>query len=183
MEGAYQIKTGTLESFSEQQLVDCSTDFGNGGCNGGLMDFAFKYAEKNMMETEAAYPYTGKDGTCNSEGGVIEVTDFSDVTVNDPAALQQALAKGPVSIAIDAAGMAIQLYFGGIISHFCGTSLDHGVLAVGYGTNDKGVDYWIVKNSWGASWGEKGFFRIKREMEKSGPGICGLQQSASFPLF
>jgi len=104
------------------------------------------------------------------------------VTVNSPTALAAAAAEGPVSIAIDASGIAFQLYFGGIMKYFCGTSLDHGVLLVGYGT-ESGTDYWIVKNSWGPSWGEKGYFRILREMTKEGPGVCGLQLSASFPMF
>jgi len=147
------------------------------------MDLAFTYAEKNMMEKEAEYPYTARDGTCHNAGGFAEVSTFTDVAVNDPTALMQAVAKGPVSVAIDAAGLAMQLYFGGIISHFCGTSLDHGVLVVGYGTNDKKVDYWILKNSWGAGWGEKGYFRVKRDMTKTGAGICGLQSSPSYPTF
>ena len=90
-----------------------------------------------------------------------------------------AVAKGPVSVAIEADQQVFQFYNGGIISANCGTQLDHGVLVVGYGS-DSGKDYWILKNSWGASWGESGFFRIKRTSE-SGPGLCGLQQQASYP--
>jgi len=89
MEGAYFLKNGTLESFSEQQFVDCSHEGGNDGCNGGLMDNAFMYAENHMMETEAAYPYVGiRHGrTCKAQGGIVEVQSYSDVAVNDPAAL------------------------------------------------------------------------------------------------
>jgi len=182
MEGRYQIKNGNLVSFSEQQLVDCSTAEGNMGCNGGLMDYAFTYAESNMMETEAEYPYTGRDGTCRASGGKVEVSDFKDVTPKSPTALAAAVAEGPVSIAIDAGSILFQLYHGGIMKHLCGTSLDHGVLLVGYGT-DKGTDYWLVKNSWGASWGEKGYFRILRDMNKQGAGVCGLQLQPSYPIF
>jgi len=110
------------------------------------------------------------------------VSGFTDVTVNDPVALMNAAAEGPVSIAVDGAALGFQLYFGGIVKHFCGSSLDHGVLLVGYGT-DKGTDFWLVKNSWGAAWGEKGYIRILIEMNKTGPGLCGLQQSASFPTY
>ena len=145
------------------------------------MDQAFTYLEKNAIETESAYPYTGRDGKCHASGGVAKVTTFTDVTVNDPTALATALQEGPVSIAVDAS-LAWQFYFGGIVKHFCGTSLDHGVLLVGYGT-DKGTDYWLVKNSWGAGWGEKGYIRILRDMSKTGPGTCGLQQAASYPEF
>jgi len=146
------------------------------------MDTAFKYAEANMIETEAQYPYTARDGTCHAKGGSVEVKDYHDVTVNDPTALQAAVAEGPVSVAIDAGSIFFQLYFGGIMKHFCGTTLDHGVLVVGYGS-EKGTDYWLLKNSWGAGWGESGYFRMLRDMSKTGPGFCGLQKAASYPIF
>jgi len=184
MEGRNQIKTGNLVSLSEQQLVDCSKSEGNMGCNGGLMDYAFKYAEGTAMETEDQYPYTGRAGTCNtSKKGDITVTNFTDVAQKSPSALASALADGPVSVAIDASSFRFQLYHSGIMKSHCGTSLDHGVLAVGYGT-EKGVDYWIVKNSWGERWGEKGYFRMIREMDKENDaGHCGIQLSASYPEF
>jgi C1A family cysteine protease len=182
MEGRNQIKSGTLTSFSEQQFVDCSTTQGNMGCNGGLMDYAFTYAETTPIETEAQYPYKGRDGTCAAKGGVVEVKSFTDVTPKSPAALQAAVAEGPVSVAIDASSILFQLYHGGIMSHFCGTSLDHGVLVVGYGT-DKGKDYWMLKNSWGAGWGEKGYFRMKRDAKEGEAGFCGLQLQPSYPIF
>lgn len=150
------------------------------------MDYAFTFLEKESIDTEESYPYKGTVGTCGTGTAVSKVTGFHDVTPNDPVALQAAVATGPVSIALDAAGPAFQLYFKGIILGLCGTSLDHGVLVVGYGSSKTlGIttDYWIVKNSWGASWGESGYVRIRREMKKSGPGVCGLQQSASYPLF
>ena len=189
MEGRYQIASGNLVSLSEQQLVDCSTSQGNEGCNGGLMDYAFTYAEQTAMDTEDSYPYKGSDGSCHAETGkaVTKVKSFVDVTVNDPNALLNAVAEGPVSIAVDASGPGFQLYFGGIVRALCGTNLDHGVLLVGYGTETSSIfgktDYWLVKNSWGSGWGESGYIRIKREMDKQGPGVCGLQQSASYPLF
>ena len=182
MEGRNQIKSGTLTSFSEQQLVDCSTKEGNMGCNGGLMDYAFQYAESTPMETEAQYPYKGRQGTCNAQGGSVEVKNFVDVTPKSPSALQTAVADGPVSVAIDASSILFQLYHGGIMKHFCGTSLDHGVLLVGYGS-EKGQDYWLLKNSWGASWGEKGYFRMKRDDKEGEPGFCGLQLQPSYPEF
>lgn len=182
MEGRYQIKNGDLVSFSEQQLVDCSKTQGNMGCNGGLMDYAFTYAETNMMETEEQYPYKGRQGTCNASGGSVEVSDFTDVKPKSPSALASAVAEGPVSVAIDAGNPLFQLYHGGIMKHFCGQSLDHGVLVVGYGT-ENGTDYWLLKNSWGPTWGEKGYFRILRSMDKENEGgVCGLQQDPSFPI-
>jgi C1A family cysteine protease len=183
MEGRYQISTGDLVSFSEQQLMDCSKSQGNNSCEGGLMDFAFTYAETSKMETEAQYPYTAKDAkTCKDGSGNVEIKDFTDVKPKSPSALAAAVAEGPVSIAIDAGSPLFQLYHGGIMKHFCGQSLDHGVLLVGYGT-DKGTDYWLVKNSWGPTWGEKGYFRILRSMDGEGKGgVCGLQQDPSFPI-
>jgi C1A family cysteine protease len=183
MEGRYQIAGNTLTSFSEQQFVDCSGSFGNQACNGGLMDDAFKYAEANKIETEANYPYTAKKDTCVAKGGVTTVKSFADVKTNTPLELKAAVATGPVSVAIDAAGIGFQLYFGGIMKHFCGTSLDHGVLVVGYGTSSSNEDFWILKNSWGGSWGEKGFFRIFRDDSEAGPGVCGLQEQPSYPIF
>jgi len=106
MEGAYQQKNGKLVAFSEQQFVECDTQ--SAGCGGGLMDYAFEYAEKNMMETEEQYPYTGlRGGKCKAEGGFVEIQNFTDVAENDPTALAEALAKGPVSVAIDASGVSM----------------------------------------------------------------------------
>jgi len=183
LEGANFVSTGKLISLSEQQLVDCSTDYGNMGCNGGLMDAAFNYTSTHSLETETQYPYTGRDGTCKTGTGSVQNKAWSDVAANSPSQLQLAVSQGPVSVAIEADKMVFQLYNGGIISKSsCGTNLDHGVLVVGYGT-DAGQDYWLLKNSWGPTWGESGFFRIARDMKTEGPGICGLQEEPSYPTF
>eukprot|EP00913_Durusdinium_trenchii_P012028 g11300.t1 len=145
LEGAWQIATGTLTSLSEQQLVDCA-DNGNKGCQGGSMDLAFSYLEKKNVCTEDSYPYQAAQGTCQESSC-------------------KAVAQQPVSVAIEADQEAFQLYKGGILGQECGTKLDHGVLLVGYGT-DNGVDYWKVKNSWGANWGEEGYIRLKRGVPK-----------------
>merc|ERR1711988_662430 len=159
MEGAHFLASGNLVSLSEEQLVQCSTV--NSGCNGGLMDYAFQYAQKTPMVTEDAFPYTsghGVTGTCDKtmeQGGAVSVTGFKDVSPSqsNPAQLKAAVAKQPVSVAIEADKFAFQGYTGGVITGTsCGTRLDHGVLAVGYGTED-GTDYYLVKNSWGPSWG------------------------------
>jgi C1A family cysteine protease len=180
LEGAHWLKTGQLVSLSEQQLMDCSWKYGNLSCGGGLMDNAFKYAQVTPLTTEANYPYTAMFHTsCSYAGnGIVSVTDYYDVTPNDSDQLKAALALGPVSVAIEADTTVFQGYTGGIItSAACGTTLDHGVLAVGYGV-ENGVEFILVKNSWGSSWGENGFVRLG---VASGAGICGINQSASQP--
>jgi cathepsin L len=179
IEGAEFLATGTLTSLSEQQLVDCAGSYGNYGCNGGLMDNAFQYVEKNPLETESSYPYTARDGTCSydSSKGVGKVAGYQDVTPNSAAQLKAALGKGPVSVAIEADTYVFQMYTGGVItSSSCGTQLDHGVLAVGYGS-ENGQEYFLVKNSWGASWGASGYVKIGA----SDSNICGILSAASYP--
>ena len=145
------------------------------------MDDAFKYVKDHGITTESAYPYTGKGGSCESFTVEVKNTGFTDVAANSPSQMEAAVQKGPVSVAIEADKMVFQLYTGGVInSSSCGTNLDHGVLVVGYGTDAKDGDYWKLKNSWGTSWGEKGFFRLART-DKSGPGICGLLEEPSYP--
>jgi KDEL-tailed cysteine endopeptidase len=182
IEGRHAISSGQLLSLSEQQLVDCSKSFGNLGCRGGEMDSAFKYAEQNALELESVYPYKGVGGTCQykSTEGQVTVIDFVDVAPNDPDQLKAAVAEGPVSVAIEADKMVFQFYSSGVFSSTsCGTNLDHGVVVVGYGS-ENGKDYWIVRNSWGASWGEQGYIRIQNTGAKDA-GICGINMQPSYP--
>jgi len=182
LEGAFQISTGKLVSLSEQELVDCSDSYGNEGCNGGLMDDAFEYVIDNGLCTEASYPYTAADGSCKSScTNAINKGDLSGYKdlPTDESKFQAAVAQQPVSIAIEADTTAFQFYFSGVFDNSgCGTNLDHGVLIVGYGTDSSsGKDYWIVKNSWGSSWGEKGYIRMVRNKNE-----CGLTLAASYPV-
>jgi len=181
LEGSYFLTQGKLESFSEEDLVQCDNSKNGGtdqGCQGGLMDNAFKWIETNGLCTESSYPYTsgtGTTGTCKKTcTPVVTVTKFTDVPQGDETALESAVAQQPVSVAVDAAGSAWQLYKSGVMHKTCGKQLDHGVLAVGYGTD--GMDYWKVKNSWGTTWGEEGFIRLKK-----GTNECGISNSASYP--
>merc|ERR1711865_265021 len=178
VEGADAIKTGSLKSFSEQQLVSCSKQ--NSGCNGGLMDYAFEYIKTAPLELEASYPYTsgaGRVASCSytKSSGVGTVSAFHDVQVGSASQMKAALANGPVSVAIEADQMAFQSYTSGVITSGCGTQLDHGVLAVGYGTLD-GQDFILVKNSWGPSWGDAGYVRVG-----SANNQCGILNAASYP--
>ena len=180
LEGAYQISTGTLASFSEQQLVDCDHN-GSAGCNGGSMEGAFQWYESNLADSEADYPYKGVNGTCNTSlSGVTGDASYVAVQANSSSAMKASIEAGPTSIAIEADKMAFQFYRGGILNNAsgCGTNLDHGVLAVGYGT-ESGQAYFLVKNSWGASWGDAGY--IKMADNGDGAGMCGMLMAGVRP--
>jgi len=181
VEGAVAIGSGKLISLSEQQLVDCSSTYGNQGCNGGLMDDAFQYIIANKgLCTEADYPYTAVTGpTCLASNCTLAatITGFVDLTAGDENALLTAAAITPVSVAIEADQQAFQFYSGGVFNAACGTNLDHGVLVVGYGLDaTTKLNYWIVKNSWGTTWGETGYMRMVR-----GQNECGVSNVASYP--
>ena len=180
VEGAYYLATGKLNSFSEQQLVDCSGSYGNNGCNGGLMDNAFNYIKDYGICLEKDYTYKGSEAKCNKCKIATKIDSFVDVIPNNEQALQQAVAIQPVSVAIEADQSSFQFYSGGVMSATCGTNLDHGVLVVGYGTL-KGKDYWKVKNSWGASWGDSGYILLSRNVKDSA-GQCGITMMASYPI-
>jgi len=182
IEGRHAISSGNLLSLSEQQLVDCSVLYGNLGCNGGFMDNAFKYAQTHAIELESTYPYAGVKQTCaySSALGQVTVSGYTDVAPNDPDQLKAAVASGPVSIAIEADKFAFQLYSSGVFTNTnCGTTLDHGVAIVGYGVEGT-QEYWIVRNSWGPSWGENGYIRILNTGAKD-EGICGINMEPSYP--
>lgn len=186
LEGQTFKKTMKLTSLSEQNLVDCSKKEGNHGCQGGLMDNAFKYIKNNDgIDTEESYPYKGKNGPCKFNKANVGATDtgFTDIKKGSEDDLQQAVATmGPISVGIDASHPSFQMYRRGIYSEKkCSSKrLDHGVLVVGYGSEQNAAkgDYWIIKNSWGTSWGMEGYF----EMARNKNNMCGVATQASYPL-
>lgn len=180
MEGAWAIKTGKLVSFSEQQLIDCSSLYGNSGCNGGLMESAFEYAIDKGMCSESDLPYEALGKLCSNCNKIAHFNSCVSVTSNNQLHLKEAVSRGPVSVAIEADTLVFQFYKSGIIDDVkCGTNLDHGVLIVGYGS-ENGKDYWIVKNSWGPGWGDKGFVKIARTNNINDIGICGIAAQPSY---
>lgn len=185
MEGAWAVETGELVDLSEQQLVDCATGikYGSHGCSGGQMDGAFKYAiSSGGLCIEEAYPYTAKDelDCATSCARLVQFSECSDVDSGDQLAMKYAVWRRPVSVAIEASSRYFQSYSSGILtSADCGTSLDHGVLVVGYG-EENGQKYWTVKNSWSDDWGENGYVRIARSDSENDEGICGIAMQPSF---
>jgi len=193
LEGAGKVTYGNLISLSEQNFVDCDTLSNGGrdhGCNGGLMDNAFNWASKNGgVCQEVDYPYTSgvtkTAGTC-TQSKCTKVAQsapkkYTDVATKSDSAMMSALALQPVSIAIEADQASFQLYTSGVLTAACGVNLDHGVLATGYGTLN-GVDYYRVKNSWSASWGDKGYINLARgSTYNAGQGQCGMLLAASYP--
>lgn len=183
LEGLNAIKNKELISMSEQQLVDCSSNYGNHACNGGLMDNAFEYVEDSGICSEEDYPYVGSLEKCQSLDckSILSINKCFDVPANNELYLKEAVSKQPVSVAIEADTRIFQMYSSGVITgDTCGTNLDHGVLIVGYGS-ENGIDYWLVKNSWGTSWGDNGYVKIERSDSTNDPGVCGIAKQPSFP--
>ncbi|XVF36036.1 hypothetical protein REPUB_Repub19eG0023800 [Reevesia pubescens] len=182
IEAINKIVTGSLVSLSEQELVDCDRSY-NTGCEGGLMDYAYQFVINNHgIDTEEDYPYQGREKTCNKEKlkrRVVTIDGYTDVPTNNEKQLLQAVATQPVSVGICGSDRAFQLYSKGIFTGPCSNSLDHAVLIVGYGS-ENGVDYWIVKNSWGTRWGMKGYIHMVRNTGNS-EGVCGINMLASYP--
>eukprot|EP00562_Extubocellulus_spinifer_P000490 CAMPEP_0178480570 /NCGR_PEP_ID=MMETSP0696-20121128/5766_1 /TAXON_ID=265572 /ORGANISM="Extubocellulus spinifer, Strain CCMP396" /LENGTH=387 /DNA_ID=CAMNT_0020108019 /DNA_START=36 /DNA_END=1199 /DNA_ORIENTATION=+ len=191
IEGARFIDTGDLDSLSVQELVDCDREEDK-GCSGGLMDNAFLFDEHSGgLCSEEDYPYTGWAGLisgCKKDKGVCEdvahteVSSFVDVGHAD-SDLMKAISHQPVSVAIEADGSGFQFYKEGVYNEECGTNIDHGVLAVGYARRGDDGPYYLIKNSWGSTWGDSGFIKISQKSANAAEeGQCGILMAASRPI-
>jgi KDEL-tailed cysteine endopeptidase len=179
MEGAHFIATGKLLKLAEQQFVDCDTQ--SSGCNGGLEEYAFQYAKSNPQELETDYPYTARTGKCHADKTkeIVSALSFVHVPAKSDAQLKAAIDAQPTCVAVEA-DTDFQFYSKGILNaKNCGTNLDHAITAVGYGADASGNQYYIVRNSWGASWGESGYIRIAAG--KDGDGVCGILLDSTRP--
>jgi C1A family cysteine protease len=187
VEGSLAISSGLLLDLSEQELVDCATGFMEHGCNGGDMDFAFRYVKDYGQCSLDSYPYisgeTQQSGTCQKNCTKVTTVDGCyDVSSGNQKDLLFAVSQQPVAVAIEADTKYFQSYSSGVLtSTNCGTNLDHGVIIVGYGTENN-IDYWLVKNSWGSDWGDGGYVKIERYSSTSDPGVCGIAMEPSFPF-
>ncbi|XP_060194011.1 senescence-specific cysteine protease SAG12-like [Lycium barbarum] len=182
IEGAYQIANNKLISLSEQQLLDCSTE--NKGCKGGLMTLAYDFLLQNGggITTETNYPYQQSQSICSTQ----KISSTAAVTISgyelvppSESSLLKAVANQPISVCI-AASHEFLMYGSGIYDGSCDPELNHAVTLIGYGAGVNGTKYWLVKNSWGTSWGEEGYMRIARDVGVDG-GHCGIASAASFP--
>jgi len=183
LEGAWKIAGNPLLVLSEQQITDCSGNFGNQGCNGGMMLWSLQYVKQFGIELNASYPYTGTSDTCTYDSSkvVFRTKDPVDISSNTEENLQEALVKVPVATAVDASSQIWQLYTGGIISAAeCGVNVDHGIGVVGYGSTSDGKQYYVLKNTWTETWGLKGYVWIERN-SKTTPA-CGVTLDASYAV-
>ncbi|KAJ3696645.1 hypothetical protein LUZ61_000350 [Rhynchospora tenuis] len=179
-----RLRKGTLLSLSEQELVDCVTTCNK--CSGGWPASAFQWVISNRgIATEAYYPYSGTNGYCN--GNLVSyraasITGYVNVPQYNEMALMYAVAMQPVSVALEATSTSFQFYKGGIYSGPCGNTLNHAVTIIGYGVASNGMKYWIIKNSWGSTWGVGGYMYIQKEVYNLPSGLCGLAMAPSYPI-
>ncbi|KAL7861654.1 hypothetical protein SRHO_G00130950 [Serrasalmus rhombeus] len=182
LEGQMFRKTGKLVSLSVQQLVDCSWMEGNSGCGGGYVESAFQYVFNSGLQSDDTYPYMSREGICKFNPKKLSATcsGFSRLSVADEILLQKAVAAiGPISAAIDTSPKSFLLYQSGVYDEpaCSSTKVTHAILVVGYGADCSGRKFWLVKNSWGTQWGERGYIRMSRDKDNQ----CGIATRAIYP--
>ena len=179
VESAYYLQTNKLVDFSPQQLIDC--DIFSFGCGGGKVESAYNWVTYNNLCAEQEYPYVSKKHDCRqkcSNHTDIRVVQHVNIESSNDNAVMDALKRQPLVAAIDAS--ELHFYRSGIFTGNCGTNLNHAVLIVGAGV-ENGIDYYLLKNSWGVSWGERGYMKIARGKHKD--GLCGLLLEVTCPAF
>ncbi|KAM0035175.1 putative actinidain [Helianthus debilis subsp. tardiflorus] len=187
VEGINAIRTGKLISLSEQQMIDCDTDGRNNGCGGGIIEDVFTFiTERGGICTDASYPYEGHQHFCdpNKFGHhSVTINGQERIPSDDEVSIMKAVAHGgPVTIAIDSHGENFMFYKEGVYTGPCGEQVYHAMTIVGYDETSDGVPYWIVKNSWGEGWGEKGYIRMLRGPSAPQPrGLCFINGFPKMP--
>lgn len=174
----WAIKKGGLGNYAEQLLVDCDTR--SGGCNGGNQSTAYNYLKTHYEVNESDYKYTARNGSCKYNSmphTKVQTTGYKTVARNSPDQMKSALASHPLSVSVHA-NNAFERYSRGIFNDTgCGTRMNHATNVVGWGKSGA-TEYWIMRNSWGKTWGESGYMRVQIH---TGAGICGIQQEAQYP--
>lgn len=182
-ESSVAMNTGIVESLSVQQLIDCDVNWDK-GCIGGNPVSAYPYIMRHGLAAETSYPYRQKQGTCydNRVRAVSGITGFRRLRPFDEENMAFALYKTPIAVGLAGTARSFLMYRGGIYNHDdCGTDLNHAALLVGYGTTYRGEHYWVLKNSWGPFWGERGYMRLKRGVGL-GQGLCGIAKAPTFAI-
>lgn len=183
LEGQYFLKTGKLISLSPQNLVDCTNTHGRGKCFGRSRHDALDWIKDHGIESEQTYPYQAKGGDCiyDQKYSVTTIRDYVNIPSGDEMKLQQAIATiGPISVSVDSSHHSFVYYSSGIYYEpKCSEkNLNHAVLAVGFDTDENGHEYYIIKNSWGDSWGSNGYMKLARNKKNH----CGIASRATYPI-
>lgn len=183
IEGLHKIVTGNLVSLSEQQLVDCDINNFNNGCRGGLAYRAFQYIINNGgLATRESYPYTGRHGDCNRDVPlVVQISDLGFITPGKESELMYVVSRQPVAASV-ALSPDFRTYNNGVFKGPCSGRTSHALTITGYGTDDEGTDYWLLKNSWGAGWGLGGYMRLLRGTSGAPNGTCGILTRPVIPF-
>jgi len=186
IESAYSLKTTTLYDLSEQQMVDCSSLFGNQGCNGGWMNRAFLYIKTMGGQMKNSdYPYVAQDEKCKFKkaDAVVKISGYTDIPAQNCEAIRTAVNTQPISVAIEVTNSFMKYQSGVYTTTECGTQVNHAVNVVGYNSQpSSGSPYWIVRNSWGTSWGSQGY--ILMDMSDTDPkshGLCAICDYGTYP--
>lgn len=182
IEAVWEINGHPLISLSEQQLVDCSSTFGNKGCSGGTIVNALKYTIASGLANETAYPYAASTNKCSKAKAALiaaKISSYNSVQSSSSNALMTAVVSQPVAVAVDANPSFWQFYSSGVIDGNCGTTVNHNVLVVGYFTIAGQTPYYVCKNSWGPNWGLSGYVQVSIV---DGLGTCGIQTSPAYPV-